>query len=167
MGQNIKNITLSASFVRASDTAVYAAEDSVSNSTTTPSIITFSAITGQEAAAGKSLLLKTLKVFTDNATVTNGSFRLNLFRESITPVNDNAAFPVLYANRAKKIGYVDFTLTSGGSGSTGAEAFITDVNVLARLAGANVYGALVAKAAYTPASGQNFYFELIAHEIDG
>lgn len=168
MSQNIKNIVLSASFTRRNDTTAYAAEDTVNNSTSSPSVLTFSSTDSNlPMTSGKSVLLKTLKVFTDNSTVTNGSFRLNLYSSTVTPIADNSPSTLLYADKAKKIGYVDFTLTSGGTGSDSAEAFITDVNILSKLSSANLFGVLVAKAAYTPASGQNFYFELIAHEIDG
>lgn len=165
MSQNIKNLTISASFTRRSDMAVYAAEDVVNNSTSSPAILTFSA--SPALTSGKSIILKTLKVCTDNATVTNGSFRINVFKESVTPIADNAAWTLLYANRSKKVGYIDFTLTTGGTGSDASEAIITDVNIPFKLASEYFYGVLVAKAAYVPTSGQNFNFEFIAHEIDG
>ena len=73
---------------------------------------------------------------------------------------------MLWANREKKVGYIDFTLATGGSGSDSAEAIVTDVNISVRTEATNIFGILIAKAAYVPTSAQQFYLELNAFGID-
>lgn len=165
MGQNIKNAVLTASFTRRNDTTAYAAEDVINNSTSSPSLLTFTS-SDISLQGGQSFIAKTLRVITDSSTTTNASFRLYLLKSTQTAIADNSAQTLLYTNRSKRIGYIDFTLTSGGTGSDCAEAMVTDVNIPFKLSSGAIYGYLVAKAAYTPTSGQNFTFELLAHAID-
>lgn len=165
MSKNIKNTLYTASFTRPSNITAYAAEDAVNDNTSTPHILSFTTSQDVFMAAGQSLLIKTLKVSTDNNSVTNASFRLYLCLASQTITADNTPQTLLYANRANRIGYVDFTLVSGGSGSDCAEAYITDVNIPFQLTSGAFYGYMVAKAAYTPASAQNFSLEVEAHII--
>lgn len=57
-----------------------------------------------------------------NGTVANGTFRVRFYTSPIDQIADNAAFTLLDANKAKRVGYVDLTiLTTEGAGSTGSE----------------------------------------------
>lgn len=166
MAQNIRNVRFTANFTRPANTTAYAAEDAVNDNTSTPHIMEFvtTDTTGQH---GQDVIFKTLRVTKDSNTTTNASFRLYLTKETQTIAEDNTAQTLLYANRSNRIGYIDFTFTTGGTGSNCAEAVVTDVNIPHRLLSAKVYGYLVAKAAYTPASGEKFDFELMAHITNG
>lgn len=166
MAQNIKNTLYTASFTRPANTTAYTAEDAVNDNTSTPHILTFTS-SENTLLAGQDLIIKSLKVTTDNATVTNGSFRLYLCKESQTITADNTPQTLLYSNRANRIGYIDFTLASGGTGSDCGEAVITGETIPFRLSSNAFYGYLVAKAAYAPTSGQNFSLEIEAHIVNG
>lgn len=166
MAQNITNISYTASFTRPANTTAYTAEDAVNDNTSTPHILAF---TSAETTpkTGQDIIIKSLKVSTDNATVTNGSFRLYICKASQTITADNTAQTLLYANRANRVGYIDFTLASGGTGSDCGEAVITGETIPFKLSSNAFYGYIVAKAAYTPASGQNFSLEIEAHLVNG
>lgn len=160
MSQNVKNIVLTASFTRPSDTTTYAAEDAVNGG----GILTFSPTT--DIVDGQSLIIKSVRLVTDSTTTTNASFRLNLVDSDQSVITDNAQQTLLWANRDKRVGYVDLSLSTGGTGSDCAEGFVTDVNIPIKTVATDIYGYLVAKAAYVPASAQNFYIELICQLID-
>src|SRR3990167_782841 len=166
MEQNVKNVVLSTSFTRPSDTTTYAAEDSVNATGGVTTCITFDVADGFDITTGMSLQIKTAILRTNSTTTTNGSFRLNLYDQSVSGFVDNSPFPMLWANREKKVGYIDFTLATGGSGSDSAEAIVTDVNISVRTEATNIFGILIAKAAYVPTSAQQFYLELNAFGID-
>lgn len=162
MATSIKNVVLTYSFTRPANTTTYAAEDAVNDGTNN---ITFTPST--DIQDGQSLVVKSVRLTTDSTTTTNGSFRLYLTDSTQTAIADNAAQTLLYANKDKRVGYVDLTLSTGGTGSDCAEAFATDVNIPFKSVSTDFYGYLVAKAAYVPTSGQNFYLELICQLIDG
>lgn len=166
MAQNIRNILLTASFTRPANTTQYTAEDAVNDNTSTPHIMTFTS-TEITLQAGQDLIIKSVRMVTDNNSTTNASFRLRLRKSTQSIAADNTPQPLTWSNRTNRYGYIDFTLGTGGTGSDCAEAFVTDVNMPIRLTEGAIYGFLVAKAAYTPTSGQNFYFEIEAHVING
>lgn len=166
MGQTIKNVVFTTSFTRPSNTTPYAVEDSVNATGGVTACLTFSAEDNLTINQGASLQIKTAILRTNSNTTTNGSFRLNIYDQSVSGFADHSPFPMLWANRAKKVGYVDFTLTTGGSGSDSAEAIVTDCNISIRTQATAIYGILIAKAAYTPTSAQQFYIELNAFGID-
>jgi hypothetical protein len=161
MATSIKNIVLTYSFTRPSNTTTYAAEDAVNDGTNN---ITFTPST--DIQDGQSLIVKSVRLTTNSTTTTNGSFRLYLTDTTQTAIADNAQQTLLYTNKAKRVGYVDLSLATGGTGSDCAESYITDVNVPFKSVSTDFYGYLVAKAAYVPASAQEFYIELVCQLID-
>lgn len=166
MAQTIKNVVFTTSFTRPSDTTAYTAEDSVNETGGVTTCLTFTVEDALPINLGSSLQIKTAILRTNSNNTTNGSFRLNLYDQSVSSFVDNSPFPMLWANRAKKVGYIDFTLATGGSGSDSSEAVVTDVNVSVRAQSTALYGVLIAKAAYTPVSAQQFYLELNAFSLD-
>jgi hypothetical protein len=144
---------------RPADTTAYAAKDVISDSTSAPTVLTF---TGVARASGGSGYITKARIMTDLKTWT-GRMRLHLFDTSPTAINDNSPFLLLYANKATRIGVIDFTTaaTEDATNSTGAEV----INDLVRLpyvttGGANIFGILEVLEAATPASGQKFYVQL-------
>lgn len=166
MAQNITNVLYTASFARPSNTTQYTAEDAVNDNTSTPHILAFTS-SENSPKTGQDIIIKTLKVSTNNATVTNGSFRLYICKASQTITADNTAQTLLYTDRSNRVGYIDFTLTSGGTGSDCGEAIVTGETIPFKLSSGAFYGYIVAKAAYTPASGQLFNLEIEAHLVNG
>lgn len=161
MATSIKNVVLTYSFTRPANTTTYASEDVVNDGTNN---ITFTPST--DIQDGQSLVVKSARLTTNSTTTTNGSFRLYLTDSTQTAIADNSQQTLLYTNKDKRVGYVDLTLSTGGTGSDCAEAFATDVNIPFKSVATDFYGYLVAKAAYVPASEQQFYIELVCQLID-
>lgn len=150
-----KSNVVRATFNRPSDTTQYAINDAVSNSTSAPTIITLADVARVNGGTG---IITDLRLSTNNNSTTAASFKVILFNDTITPVNDNSPFPQLWANDAKRIGSFDLTLQTGGTGSDAASATLEQLGKIFKCAGGsrNLYAAIVANATYTPVSGQTF-----------
>jgi hypothetical protein len=109
--------------------------------------------------------INTARLVTDQSTNT-ATFRLYLYHTAPTPIADNSPWTLLYANRANRLGYIDFAAcATAGTGSDSASSLWgpTDGSFVGATASGNakVYGVLVATGGFTPASGQKFFVELI------
>jgi hypothetical protein len=154
-------VVVSAAFARPADVAAYASKDVVSNSTSAPIVLTFANLA--RVNAGSGYLVKA-RLESDQATNT-ARFRLHLYHTAPTPINDNAAFTILWANRAKRVGTIDFdALQTEGAGSDAAYSANKDVRLAfaCDAASRTLYGVLETLDPFTPASGQNFFVELAA-----
>lgn len=146
---------VSASFTRPADTTAYAAGDAVSNATSSPAILQFPGAARAAGASGLTLLVRHVK-----SSTTAASFRLWLYRGAVAAVNDNVQFPLLWANRSSRIGYVDLAHTTGGTGSDCSEGLATFVLLPFSLVGTELFGQLTTTGGYTPASGEQHFIEL-------
>ena len=149
-----------ASFTRPSNTDAYAAGD-VIGPVTTPATLNFS------AAVPNSFIIGA-KCTKDAATVSNSDFRLWLYvgAASPTPIADNSPWTTLYANDAICVGYIDLgTAVTDGSGSDSAfsQNFGVQIPTVGSSTAGNLYGVLVAKAAYVPESGEKFTVTLFTN----
>jgi len=155
---------VSASYARPANTDYYTALDVFSNSTSAPALLSFTNIA--RVNAGSGYIVKA-RLVTDQAS--NASrFRLHLFHTAISPIADNSPFASLYANRANKIGFIDFdAMGAEGSGSDCAESsnFSTRLKFVCAAASRSLYGILEVRDNFTPTSGQSIFVELTA-EID-
>lgn len=150
---------VSAAITRPSDTTAYTAKDAVSDSTSAPTVLTFANLA--RVNAGSGYIVKG-RLMTNQSTNT-ARFRLHLFHTSPTAINDNSPYTLLWANRANRLGYLDFaSCQTEGSGSDAASALNDTVRLPFVCASGSraVYGLLEAIDAFTPASGQLFYVEL-------
>lgn len=145
---------------RPSDTTAYAASDSVSNSTSAPALIEFQNILPNQGGDG---VIMAARGFVQGSAF-NTTLRLHLYKvNTVTPINDNAAFTLLWANRANRVGFIDFTgWQTGGSGSDAAACVVSGINLPIGLDAANtsLWGAVETRAAFTPTSAQQFFFSL-------
>jgi hypothetical protein len=150
---------VSATFTRPNDTTAYAASDVVCNSTSAPAVLTFSGMARSMGGSGRILTARHTK---NSTTTTGASYRLWLYRTTPTPINDNAQFPLLYANRANRLGFIDFSHTTGGTGSDSTSAMVTfaGIDYLCDSASMDLFGILIVTAAYTPASQEQHFIEL-------
>lgn len=151
----------SVSFARPADTTAYAAKDAVSNSTSAPTVLTFSNIA--RVNQGNGYIVKA-RLMTDQSTNVS-RFRLHLFHTAPTAINDNAAHTLLWANRANRIGHIDFdACQTEGSGSDAANSINRVERLFFQCASGSraLYGLLETLDVFTPASAQNFYIELSA-----
>jgi hypothetical protein len=149
-----------ASFTRPADTTAYAALDVVSNSTSAPTLLTFS---GAGRAVGGSGLILSARHLKNSTATAGASYRLHLYKvNTVTATNDNSPFPMLFANRTNRIGFIDFTHTIAGTGSDCTFALSTFVNLpfVCDAAASAIYGILTVSGAYTPTSGEQHFIEL-------
>lgn len=97
--------------------------------------------------------------------------RMWVYASAPTAIADNAPFTLLYADRAKRLGYIDFpAFTSEGSGSDSSSALITPntpggglpLPFKCDLTSTGLLYMLVTKTGFTPAALQKFYVEILA-----
>lgn len=147
-------------FTRPANTTAYAVNDVVG-----PAVAAVQSFTLARVNAGSGYVVKG-KLMTDQAACV-AQMRLHLFTAAPTAIADNSPFTLLYADAATYMGYLDFpALDDEGAGSTGAQATWVD-QPFPFVAGAGtqiVYGVLVTKTAFTPASGQKFLASLVADQ---
>lgn len=160
-GRTVRN---AATFSRPADTSAYAALDTVSTSTSAPVVITFSGMARINAGSG---YITKARIMTDQKT-NSARYRLHLFHTAPTLTNDNVAFPLLWADRANRVGQIDFSpmTTEDATNSTCAESLNEAVRLSFTCEAANtaLYGILETLDAFTPASAQNFYISLTAEQ---
>lgn len=153
-----KAITLvSAEFTRPADTTAYAAGDAVSNSTSAPVLMEFTAAPHN----GERGIIRSLRFTKSDNDTTNADFRVHLFSVAITAVNDNAAFSLAFADRGNRIGHIDIADTDliGGAAN---EAYRSDFVLPFECASNDnkLYALIEARGAYTPGSEEQFFVEL-------
>lgn len=166
----VKRKLIRASFTRPSNTTAYAAGDVV-GPVTTAAVQTLS---GAARANGGSGRIVGATLETNNATVTNGTFRVHVYNASFTPDADNAAFALQHTQRAAYQGYFDFNILVADSAS--AEGAIAQLRVATDVdnglpldfecAAGNtaLYAVIVALGAYTPASAQVFQLTIAVEQ---
>lgn len=146
-------------FTRPADTTAYAALDTVCNSTGSPAALIFTGVA--RVAAGSGYITRG-RIMTSQTTCT-ARFRLHLFTVTPTPIADNSPYTLLYANRANRIGVLDFHgLRTEGAGSTAAnQQNVTDrLPFVCAAASTTIYGILETLDAFTPANAQTFFIGL-------
>lgn len=152
-------INTSATFARPADTTAYAANDAVANSTSAPTILTF---TNCARKIGLGGLITKATLATDQAACV-AAFRLHLFTTVVSAINDNAAWTQLWANRASYVGYIDFPpLSTEGGSNTAAFAQMTSAPLTfnADTSDMSLYGMLETRTVFTPANAQNFFVSI-------
>lgn len=136
----------------------YAAQDEVSDAAAAGSVVPIHWTNVVPANGGTGYIVKA-QLDVSTATVTNGVFRLWLFNAAPSANNGNdAPFVFRKADKAKRIGYVDFALITEGAGSDGAYALDDGLRLAftCDAASRDIYGILVAKAAYVWTAAQTF-----------
>ena len=149
---------VSAEFTRPSNTTAYTAWSSQSNSTTSPSPLTFSGMARANGGSGTILTARHIK----SSTAIN-RFRLYLYRATIAGINDGAAYPTNYSNRLNRLGHIDFNsheVGGTGSDSTASLARFVNLDYVCDAASTSIFGRLVNLDAYAPASGTQHTIEL-------
>ncbi len=144
------------SYVRAANATQYAAGDQVADAT--PSVLTFAA---PRISGGSGVIIHAVCVDSVNAAV-KPDLRLYLFSASPTVVADNVAWTPSDADMATLIGYVEFSSWEEGlAGAAGnCASFASNLNIPFDAVAASVFGLVVERGTYTPASGETFTFNL-------
>jgi hypothetical protein len=154
-----------ATLTRPGDTTLYAAKDVVANSTTSPTVVTFS---GMARVNGGGGYIVKARLLTNRSTDTE-QFRMHLYNVAPSGIADNAQMPLLWTNRANRIGFLDFpALSTEGTGSDSSYALLAPGNTnfplpfVCAAGNSSLYAIFETTTSFTPASGQSFYIELTA-----
>jgi hypothetical protein len=158
------SVLSSATITRPADTTPYAAKDVIS--TAVGAVIEFA---GMARAVGGTGTIVKARLMTNQSTNV-AQYRLHLFHTAPTPIADNAQCAMLDANKANRVGMIDFpSCATEGTGSDAAATMrpSSDGSYPAPLlwykcaaADTKLYGILETISAFTPASGQTFFIEL-------
>jgi hypothetical protein len=106
------------------------------------------------------VVISALLTVGDSANTTNGSFKLLLFKDTVANVADNAAWATTALTNSNLVGEIDFALTNNGTASN--YSFVTGLNLPFQTASddRNIYGVLLAKAAFKPTVAQKIILKL-------
>jgi hypothetical protein len=155
-------VVATAEFNRPNDSNPYAAKDAVADSTSAPTVLSFSGMA--RAVGGSGYVTKARLVTEDAAIAAPPRVRLHLFRVSPAAINDNAAFATLWTNRANRVGVLEFpTLTLEGAGSAmlySAPLVGLPLPYVCDAADTKLYGLLETVDAFTPAAQKDWFVEL-------
>lgn len=155
--------TISVDVTRPADTTAYAAGDAISNSTTAPTTGGFT-FTGAARKSGGSGLITDLCVMTSNDPATRLSGEIYIFNQSVTNINDNAAFGVSDTEIKTCVAVIPFSFFDAGNNGF---AQMSGLNILFTCSGsADLRFLIRARNAYTPASAEVFTFLIKILQLD-
>lgn len=165
MATQLYNKVIAVEFNRPANTTAYTAKDAISNATSSPSVLTFANITPDVSQFGYITKVRLMTNKAAWASTNAAVFKLHLFHESPTAINDNDAYTLLYTNRDKRIGTITFSaLSTEGTGSDSANTLWTGALAFQSKASNNtIYGLLEVDSfsgTLTPDSGQSFFIEI-------
>ena len=147
--------TVSTDVTRPADTNVYAVNDALSDSTSTPTSGGFTFTSAARASGGSGIITDAIiTTAADAATLLQGE--IWIFNAATTNVNDNAAFVVSDAEIKTCVGKIPFTLEdAGNNGFFHAQ----NLSIGYTCSGsANLRFLIRVKNAYTPVSAEVFTF---------
>lgn len=146
-----------ASLTRPADTTAYAAGDELSNSTTAPTIMTFSSCV--QANGGSGTLMGAF-ILSSVASANPPLLELWLFNATNTPQNDNSAFGPSDAEAANVIAVLP--MSTSFQAANNALYTAPSISVPFRCAGGttSLFGRLVHRGAYTPVASEVFTVNL-------
>ena len=119
--------------------------------------------------AGRAGVINSAYLAFDTSNTANGTFRLLFFKDTLCPrglkvprLDDHAAFTLLAGLDSLIIGYLDFTLATGGfgAGTTMSHAWITNQNLGFQTNKGSIFGILIATGAYQPKKSGNVTVKL-------
>lgn len=156
-------LVVNTSFTRPANTVNYSAGQAVSNSASSPALMTFANVT---TFKGGAYTITTFRVVTDSAN-TQGNFRVWFFSDSTSVTGTNkdgvALSTNLYNVRKQIIGYVDFAFQSDGASSSHDFSVFPPISGIVLTSSSSIYGILEyegASTTYKGAVSQNFFFEV-------
>lgn len=150
-----KYFKLSDTFKRPNDTTAYLANDVVSDSTSSPTLLDFSTgLITQGIYINNAVLI----VYLAAAIGGMDTWTLHLYSSAITAKNDNSAFDIISADRTSYIGSFDFAaLTDIGSTLISQK---TGINIVVNTPARKLYGILETNGAFTPSAQIEFLINL-------
>lgn len=156
-------ITVQTDVTRPADTTAYAAGDCISDSTSAPTSGGFT-LTNIARKSGGSVIITDICVASSNDPATRLAGEIFIFNQSVTNVNDNAAFAVSDTEIKTCVAVIPFSLLDAGNNGY---AHITGLNILCTCSGSDDLRFLLrARNAYTPASAEVITVTVKAFQVD-
>ena len=155
--------TIAANFTRPADTTAYAAGDVIADSTSAPTVITFSRATSDSVSTIQQAI-----IVTSASVATKPDLELWLFDTTVTPDNDNAVFTPTDAELRTLIGVIAFPVasfkvgdaTAGAGGNSICDVQTLNIQINSTPQVNAIYGVLVVRNAYVPVSAERFDIRL-------
>lgn len=154
---------VTAGFTRPADTTQYTANDVVSNSTSATELLVFKNCV--RAAGGSGILYSGFMFVTTDATV-NPNFDLLLFDNSgMTLAVDNSAGTVTDQQARDLVAAITFDGTNASNVATAGANLIVGATSIGQAfkcapGSRDLYGVVIDRGGYTPASAEQFFFKL-------
>lgn len=151
---------IEATFTRPADTTAYSDGDTLCNSTSAPTIMTFANVA---RAGGLGAVLQSAVLIKSTAVATELDCDLLIFDTSITMSNDNAAFSPSDSDAEKALAVIQFRANTHGSKlglNTVYDAGAISRSVKCAAGSTSLYGVLVARNGYVPANAEVFRVRL-------
>lgn len=151
-------VRVATEMTRVADGNAYAAGDVVSNNVVTTTLITLANVARANDVGGR---IVGVRLATDKKSITP-RFRVHFWRATGGTISgDNVAQVAVYADEAKKIGYIDLPALTTPAGTAGSNmSFIQDFTVrlpfLPVAGGRDIYAHLETRDVFTPASAEKF-----------
>jgi hypothetical protein len=161
--------SVTATLTRPSDTNAYAADDSVSSSTSAPTVVTLSAMARANGLGGR---IRSAFMVDSAYSATPGQFESWLLDTTATPTNDNAAFAPTDAHAKTVVAHIVWNLSYPGDktvGTNGNRLYVgtvttNDGHFKCAAADTALYLIHAVRNAYTPISGELFDFKFIVDQ---
>ncbi len=148
------------SIIRPNDTNAYSALDCINDSAGTPTLPSIAGCARVSAGAGY-IVFASLKTNNRNNTARH---KIHLYAQQVTAVADNAGFPILFANKTKKIGEITFSAMTtenvSSSDSSGAQNTDLLMPFECDTGSTSLYWLLETLDARTPAAQEEFHLTL-------
>lgn len=153
---------VSTNFTRPANTTAYAQYDAISNSTSSPTILTFSSV---GASNGQTVMLTEIEIISSAAQATLPEFNLWLLNETTTATNDNSALDITDADRDH--GQTALKIDNKFKNASNSRVNTLSIAKQIKLASdsQDLYGLLQANNAYTPISGEIFHIILRGYRM--
>lgn len=153
---NGRTETVSASFKRPNNTPVYGVKVTISTLAASYLTFTFSQIYNG--------YITKARIVTNNNSRTP-RLRLHLFNaDDVSKYADNTDYKILWAERAKRIGFIDFpALSSSSAASDSSIAMVADLRLQFKTDNSgNLYGVIETLDSFPADANQEYYIELSA-----
>lgn len=148
--------SVSATFTRPSNTDTYAAGDALSNATSSPSYLTF---TNCALRGGQRIVLIDAQLTESVVAATPLVCELWLFHTAPTATEDNATFDPS-DTEVGNLACPPLTFSAAKKGSINTVYRADETMVTVRTVGHDLYGMVVVRNAYAPASAETLEFDL-------
>ena len=145
------------SFVRAAAAATYSAGDVVNDNTAGQ---TLASVANAARLTGGSGIILAARLAVDQVALPTGwtTLRCHLYSDTVGATADNAPFNPQFANRLKKLCFVDFNSWFSAGDQSAADA--TGINIPFVAAGTSLYWVLETRSALSSNLNQNITFSL-------